>query len=428
MRKILLAAFAAFLFAQNLPAQILKTTDVLATAASDTRLAQNRALENTAQGLKMHDPFLRQIAVRLGINGSALGDTIYGYLRNEDTYQLQFGFNSLHERRRQRQVKTARVAAIAAEGRLLAHEALADRYEALAGYFFVEPKLAACRRLDTLLEKEHRILREMLSTGALDVKVSKVLDAEEDRNRNRLAMQELENTRTLHRNRLRQFVGDFSELDRSDLATLADLQANIATLKTAPLAAAGHPLLDLKNAETQLENANLNYVAAQNRQLFNNFNVGYQRPLFLERPKNFNTFNNFYLRVGLTVPLPANNRFKKADALLDLREAQNEAAWEQENTQTELENQFVLLENLFREHALAQDRLDNSLIRKMLDNPTLLAQITPLEIVELEIAQQKLAISQAGLLLDIAVEYVELLKIAGAMGHDAAVNYLGKKQ
>ncbi len=428
MRKHLpAAAFAAFLFAQSLSAQVLKTADVLATAASDTRLAQNRTLQNTAQGLKMHDPLFQQIRVRLGINGSALGDTIYGYLRNEDTYQLQFGFNSLHERRRQRQVKTARVAAIAAESRLLEHEALTERYEALAGYFFVEPKLAACRRLDTLLEKEHRILREMLTTGVLDVKVSKVLDAEENRNRNQLAMQELENTRNLHKSRLRQFVGEFSDLDHSDLATLPDLRANVAALKAVPLAAAGHPRLDLKTAEVQLENANLNYVAAQNKRVFDNVNIGYQRPLYLERPKNFNTFNNVSFRLGLTVPLPANNRFKKADALLDLREAQNEADWEQENTQDELENQFVRLENLFREHDLAQDRLDNSLIRKMLDNPTLLAQITPLEIVELEIAQQKLAISQAALGLDIAIEYVELLEISGATGRDATVNYLGKK-
>lgn len=428
MKQRLTAAFAAFFLVQCLSAQILKIADVLATAETDTRLAQNQSLQNLAQGLKMHDPLIRQVALRVGINGSALGDTIYGYLRNEDTYQLQVGFNSIRERQRQRQVKTAQIAAIAAEGSLLRQQALVERYQALAGYFFVAPELAACRRLDSLLEKEHQILREMLATGALDVKVSKVLDAEDDRSRNRLAAQELENELALHRNRLRQFVGDFSDLDRSELLALADIRARVAALKAAP--PAEQPLLAVKNADVELEKANLGYVSAQNKQILNNFSVGYQRPLYLEYPKRFNTFNNFNARVGLTLPLPSNNRFKKADALLDLREAQNDAAWAREKTEKEVEMQLARLENLFKEHDLAQERLANSLIRKMLDNAALRTQIMPLEIVEMEIAQQKMAIHQAGLLADIAANYVRLLEISGAIGQEnsAAANFLSRKQ
>ena len=422
MKQFLPALIAVFFLGQKLPAQVLKTADVLATAATETRVQQQQSLLGTAQGLKMQDPILREISLRIGINGSAQGDTIFGYLRNEDTYQLQAGFNSLRERRYQRQIKTARVAAIAAEGSLLRQEALVERYEALAGYLFADPRRAACRRLDSLLEKEHLILREMLTTGVLDVKVSKVLDAEEDRNRNRLALQELDNTIALHKNRLQQYAGNFNDIDRSDLVTLTDIRANVAALKIAP--PAGNPLFETKDADIELEQANLNYIASQNRQIFNNFAIGYQRPLYLERPKNFNTLNNFYIRATFNLPLPVNNRFKKADALLDLREAQNEAAWTREETLGDLDQQFVRLDNLFREYDLAQDRLDNSLIRKMLDNPALRAQITPLEIIELEIAQQKLRVSQAALLSDIAAEYVRLLEYSGAAAQGGSRNYL----
>lgn len=422
MRQFLPATFVLFFLWQNLPAQVLTSADVLATADTETRIQQNQSLLNTAQGLKMHDPFLAEVGLRLGTNGSAQGDTIYGYLRNEDTYQLQVGFNSLRERRRQQQIKTARVATIAAEGRLLRHEALVERYEALAGYFFVEPQRAACRRLDSLLEKEHLILREMLATGVLDVKVTKVLDAEEDRNRNRLNLQELDNTSALYKNRLQQYTGNFSDIDRSDLVTLNDIRANVAALKAAP--PASQALFDARDADVELEKANLNYVTSQNRQIFDNFAIGYQRPLYLERPKRFNTLNNFYIRATFNLPLPANNRYKKADALLDLQEAQNEAAWTREETRGDLDQQFVRLEALFRQYDLARERLDNSLIRKMLDNPALRAQITPLEIVELEIAQQKLRIQQAGLLSDIAAEYVRLLELSGATAQDGGKNYL----
>lgn len=424
MQKILFFCLLMVLRAQ-LPAQVLTVADVLKTAAADPRIGQNQSLLTLAQGLKMTDPLLRQIAVRIGTNGSALGDTIYGYLRNEDTYNLIVGFNSLRERKRQQQIKTARVESYIAETRLLEQQALVERYQALAGYLFAEPGLAACRKLDTLLEKEHEILRQMLSTAVLDVKVSKVLDAEEDRNRNLLALRELENAQQLQKNRLRQFMGDFSDLDKTGVANLADLKAAVALLKTTP---ATHPVFEVKNAETRLEAANLEYITSQNRQIFNNFNAGYQRPLYLERPKRFNTFNNISFRVGLTVPLPGNNRFKKAGALLELREAQNDADWAHLQVEKSLENQFVRLENLFREHALAQDRLDRSLIRRMLDNPQLRAQITPLEIVELEIAQQKLVIAQAGLEADIAVEFVRLLELSGAMSAVPRINYLSGKR
>lgn len=423
MKQFLPVILAVFLPGQQLFAQVIKIADVLATAETETRIQQNQSLLNTAQGLKMHDPLLREVGVRLGTNGSAQGDTIYGYLRNEDTYQLQVGFNSLRERRRQRQIKTARVGVISAEGRLLRQEALVERYEALAGYLFVEPRRAACRRLDSLLEKEHLILREMLASGVLDVKVTKVLDVEEDLNRNRLSLQELDNALRLHKNRLQQYTGNFSDIDRSDLVTLTDIRANVAALKMAP--SANNPLFDAKDADVELEKANLSYISSQNRQVFNNFAIGYQRPLYLERPKRFNTLNNFYIRATFNLPLPANNRYKKADAMLDLQEARNEAGWTREETLGDLEQQFVRLDNLFREYDVARERLDNSLIRKMLDNPTLRTQITPLEIIELEIAQQKLRVSQAGLLSDIAAEYVRLLELSGAAADGSGRNYLG---
>lgn len=423
MKQFLPVILAVFLPGQQLFAQVIKIADVLATAETETRIQQNQSLLNTAQGLKMHDPLLREVGVRLGTNGSAQGDTIYGYLRNEDTYQLQVGFNSLRERRRQRQIKTARVGVISAEGRLLRQEALVERYEALAGYLFVEPRRAACRRLDSLLEKEHLILREMLTSGVLDVKVTKVLDVEEDLNRNRLSLQELDNALRLHKNRLQQYTGNFSDIDRSDLVTLTDIRANVAALKMAP--SANNPLFDAKDADVELEKANLSYISSQNRQVFNNFAIGYQRPLYLERPKRFNTLNNFYIRATFNLPLPANNRYKKADAMLDLQEARNEASWTREETLGDLEQQFVRLDNLFREYDVARERLDNSLIRKMLDNPTLRTQITPLEIIELEIAQQKLRVSQAGLLSDIAAEYVRLLELSGAAADGSGRNYLG---
>jgi hypothetical protein len=408
-----LAFLAAIFLVQNLCAQVLTPSDVLSTADRDLRLSQNQGLQTLAQRLKMQDPLLRQIQFRLGINGNALGDTIYGYFRNEDTYQVQLRFNSLLERQRQRQIKYAEVAVIAAESRVLRQKALAERLEALAAYLFLEEKIEAGRRLDSLLEKEHQILREMLASDVFEVKISKVLDLEEDRNRSRLALKSLENEQKLKKSKLVQLVGPFDRIEQSGLADVAALQAQFLTLKNQPPA---HPVFALKSAEAESEKAQLRLTDAENRQIFNHFQAGYQRPIYLEeRPKRFNPANNISLRVGLTVPLPANNRFKKASAILDLRDAQNDADWAREEMQNDFDIQCARLEHLFLEHALVREQRENGLVQKWLENPSLQAQVTPLERVEMEIAQQKLAFQQSDLAAEIAVEWVRLLDISGAL-------------
>lgn len=413
MRQIL-TVIALFFFLQNLTAQVLTPSDVLASADRDQRFSQNQRLQTLAQGLKMHDPLLRQVQFRLGMNGSSLGDTIYGYFRNEDTYQVQIGFNSLLERQRQRQFKYTELAVIAAESAVVRQEAVVERLDALLTYLFLEEKIGASRRLDTLLEREHQILREMLASGVFEVKISKVLDLEEDRSRNRSSLQSMENEQKRQKSRLQQFVGPFDRITRDGMADADALQARFWALKNQ---APTPPTIALKNAEAASEKAQLRLADAENRQIFNHVQAGYQRPIYLEeRPKRFNPANNISFRVGLTVPLPANNRVKRSSALIDLQKAQDEAEWEREKVQGEFEIQCARLEHLFAEHAFLREQTDNGLIKKWLENPVLQAQVTPLERAEMEIAQQKRVLLQSALAAEIAAEWVELLEIAGSTG------------
>ena len=70
-----------------------------------------------------------------------------------------------------------------------------------------------------------------------------------------------------------------------------------------------------------------------------------------------------------------------------------------------------------------QKMFDNNLILKLLKNESLKDQITPLEIMDMEISVIKLKLQ--GLKLDdkIANEYIELMSIIGAL-NDTAMNYL----
>lgn len=416
---LLLAVLLASLTAK---AQVRSISDLLATASTDPGVTQYQSLLNTASGLRMHDPLVRQVALRIGFNGNSLGDTLLGYIRNEDAYRLQVGFNSFQERNRQKDIKDARVGLLTAEYRLIQQQAASQRLAALSFWLYTLPALEACRKLDTFLVREHAILREMLSSGVGDVKVTKVLDAEEDKNRNDGAIAELESRVASTRQNLVQLTGEFTGIDRSDLATVDDISLWLAEIKA--FMPAIHPEVTARNARISLESANLDYISSQNRRFVNNLSVGYQYPLFVETPKRFNPQNNISFRIELLAPLPANNRFKRADALLDLREAQYEAAMTLEKTRKYAESQLTRVENLIREYNAVADRIRNGLIGKMLGNRALYGSITPLDMVELEIAQQKLEVDRAELIAEIGKEYAELLRCTGM----AEVKYLLKKR
>jgi hypothetical protein len=417
---LMLALFASWSSA----AQVISMEDVLGTVKDDQSVLRYQSIRDMASDLKMHDPLVKEIALRIGFNGSVLGDTIYGYLRNEDDLRLQVSFNALGVRQKQKQVKSARLQTLTTNQALVSHEALVDRYEALSDYVYALPELDGLKRLDSLLNHEHDIIKQMLATGILEVKVSRILDVEEDRNRVLLDIHETEDRVRRAKLEIEEYSGSFSSISMEQLASIDDLRQSFIFIKTSGYVA--HPAHLALSAEMKMDSTVFAYASAQNRQILDYVSVGYQNPLYLDRPNRFNTVNNFAFRLGLLVPITANNRYRKTDALLDLKESEAKAddAWiEREQS---WRSQVALLDGLFSEYALAVDRLDNSLIHQMLTNPTLIAHITPLELVELEIAQQKLVLNQLELVQDIASAYVELLSLSGYLAWNPDTNYLAK--
>lgn len=406
-------------------AQVISMEDVLATATTDQLISRYQSIRDLAGDLKMHDPVVKEIALRIGFNGSVLGDTIYGYLRNEDDIRLQVSFNDFAVRKQQKAVKDARIETLATGQAVVSHSALSDRYEVLSDYAYTIPELDALRQLDSFLMTEHEIIKAMLSTGILDVKVSRILAVEEDRNKVLLDINEASDRLKRAKLDIEKYTGSFSSISLDSLATIEDLRDRFAFMKTSGYVA--HPANLALTAEMQLDSTVLRYASSQNRQIFDYVSFGYQRPLYLERPNKFNTLNNFAFRLGLLVPITANNRYKKADALLDLKESQLKADESRMTRDLSWQSQIALLDGLFSEYDLASDRLDNSLIRQMLSNSSLMAHVTPLEFVELEIAQQKLALHQLELAQAIADAYVRLLKISGYLAWNPDTNYLAKR-
>ena len=423
MKKILLFTLTT-LSLSTLYAQKIQTKDILATALTDERLHYNQELATFGQGLRFHAPFVKQIQARIGFSGSVLGDSLYGYLRNEDLYDLQVTLNSFKEIKQQKALKQAQMGMFQSENRVFEQQALVERYQSVVALRFTQIAFTERLKLDTLLTKKQDILRVMIERG-MDIKVKDVMDTEGDKNAVQLTLLDLENDQRFQQSKLQQFLGTktLSPVDFTDFIAVENIAQVLENQRFIP---SQLPTIAYKNARTQLAATQVDYVNSQNRQIFNMARVGFKNPLYLEeeRSKKFNTLNNFSIRVGLTVPLLGNNNFKRSEALLEQRQAQNDADWARQQNQKAIEIQYQKLDNLLKQHHFYKEKTSQNLIKKMLTNEKLLAQLTPLELVDLQLAQQKLEVRTLEIVQEITAEYVKLLELTGALSATPLRNFL----
>lgn len=423
MKKIFLFLFINVYFLNLGKAQILRIKDILESAENDEKYRANQTLNLFTKSLKYNIPYIKKVELRLGINGNALSDTLYGNIRNEDFYGLLISPNSLREIREQKRLKAAQIGTYEAEKSLLKHNALFERYQTLVPLIFAPQLQHEKMLLDTLFLQKYAIVQQMLEQG-VDIKIKDVMDAENDRNLMRLALLDLENSVLNNEAKIKQFMNNqqFQHIDFQNVISIYQIEN---WLNTQPFDTSAHPSLAFRTATSQLANANFRVENAQNRQIFNFLQVGYENPiLILEAPQKQKSVNNFSLRFGFSLPIPANNNLKKSESLLEAKIAQENEQVIKSLNKKAIDLQVIKVRNLLKQFHLCDERLKENLIHKMLKNEKLLLQITPLEIVDLKITQQKLSIRRTEIAQDITNEYIRLLELSGFLSRLPLQNFL----
>jgi hypothetical protein len=423
MKKTFLILVIYSFFLTRMCAQTLPIREILNSVENDEKYRANQRLELFTKGLTYHVPYIKKIEARFGVNGNALQDTLYGNIRNEDFYGLLISPNSLREIREQKRLKTAQINSYEAEKNLLRQNALFERYLALVPLIFA-PQLRHERKLlDSFFQQKYLVVQKMLEQG-IDIKIKDVMDTENDRNLLRLVLLELENGVINNEMKIRQFVNNqnFQVIDFQNIISIAQIEnwLNMQVINTL-----AHPSLAFRAAETALADANFRVENAQNRQIFNFVQISYENPiLILEAPQKQKSVNNFSVRLGLSVPIVANNNLKKSESLLKAKEAQEIEQIMKNLNKKAIDLQIVKLKNLLKQYRFCEERINENLIQKMLKNEKLMLQITPLEIIDLKITQQKLNIRKVEISQDVMNEYIRLLELSGTLGRLPLQNFL----
>lgn len=425
MKRLLFLVAAGLLSASPLSAQPLRIADVLAGADNDVRVRHSEELAELATSLRYHAPILREVEARIGFRGSVLGDTIYGYLRNEDLYALQIETNSFREIRAQKNWRSAQINALLAEKDLYIEDALFIRYEVCAAWRDLVLKQEAEEQLLQLLKQKQHLLRISAAEG-LDLSIKEVISVEEDL----LDLQNklLQTNHVLQNNllKIKQFTNiqeDGIVLDTSHFITVKEITVYLALSETEALPGAA---VRFRNVRGELSEAAFQNARAQNQQIFNSLRINYDYPLYLERPSRFNTFNNFSVRIGLRLPLAGNNNFRSSRAMVEWRENELTAQRTAELIAAQRAQQRLQLAQLIGIYHNYLDQERQSLAARLLADPAMEGTMTAKERVDMEIIQQKLRLRHISAAADVTQAYLQLLLLDGRLSAGERKNWLSK--
>jgi len=412
-----------FYLSTSVPAQGIHIESIIHTADADSKLLVNQRTTEFINQQNFSLPLIREAEIRLGINGNATPNQLDGYLRNEDYYAIKISPNSLRERKYQRALKPAQADLYKSNDHMFMQEAIFERYQSIVKLYYAEIFIKEKSKLQPFLVKKSALLNEMLDQG-LDIKFKDVVDVEYDKNDLLSSLFEYSNIVNEEHERIKGFlnVSDSIFVDFDHFISSDEIRTIILTVDTSNVVLA--PEVIYTKYKAQLSMAELNYQKSRNKQIFSYFQAGYSPVVVSEEAKTkFNPSNDLTFRFGVNVPIGANNNLRRSEAAIKLYEDKNDAQLTREKYKADIMLQRTKILQLIDAKDQWQKMFDNNLILKLLKNESLKDQITPLEIMDMEISIIKLRLQ--GLKLDdkIANEYIELMSIIGAL-NDTARNYL----
>ena len=387
----------------------IKTTmsNILATAKTDAKLAYNQQIPAYINGLNYKLPLIQKLEFKLGADNFDLTGQQYGIAVSPNT----FG-----QMKRQSAMKAVEINRSEAENNVFVHEALLERYQTLVDINYANVLKQKEKVLETLLNQKNTTLKAMIQRG-LDVRIKDIADTENDRYSVQLALLQLDINLANSNEKLRQFIGSNNEVLVSfdnvikvkDVEKIINLIKNNQDIQT--------PEILLAKTETEAKKAELNIENAANKEVLSSFQI-------VDAPKKNDPFNNFGVRFTLNIPLFDNNRLKKNELLIDVKKAENKENLLLINNQKAIKYQLVNMGNLIKKYRIYADKSENSLIKSLLDNAKLIAEMSATELLDLKLTQQKTEVELAKIEYEIMHSYIEVLNNTNLLNKIPFKNYL----
>ncbi len=396
----------SLLFQQFSFGQKVSINDILATARKDTKYQQSQELSKFVQSLNYSLPLLQKVEMRFGADENGLLSNQYGF---------GLGFNSLAQRKSQFQFQAQQAKVYEAEGEIAFQNALLERYNAIVQFVHLQRIVKEQQQLLDLFSQKKEIMRAMLERG-LDVKVKDVAQNEADEYD--LARNKAQNERDIQlaQQQLIAFWGNQNlEIDTTNFVNEISVEQQIAAID---FLTANSPEIAFRTSQIEVTKTELKIEKQSNTQIISNLQFG------IQEDDRVPLWQNPYFRLGIRLPIIQNNRFKYNDFALTLKAYEQKIKLEESQQTITLS---LLKKNLSQTLSMQKkqrEQQQKSLIRIMLNNEKLNAEMTAFERLELLIIEQKRALDLEKSTYNIAQEYLNVLHQSGVLVAKPLKNYL----
>jgi outer membrane protein TolC len=251
----------------------------------------------------------------------------------------------------------------------------------------------------------------------LDVRIKDIADTEHDRYAVQLSLLQLDINLTNSNEKLRQYIGTNNEILVSfeNMIKVKDVEKIINSIKN--IQNVQTPEIQLAKTEIDAKKAEFNLEKGANKEVLSSIQI-------VDAPKKNAPFNNFGVRFTLNIPFFDNNRLKKNELAIDVKKAENKENLLVLSNQQSIKYQIKNIENLVKKYRIYADKSENSLIKNLLDNAKLVAEMNATELLDLKLAQQKTEVELIKIEYDIMNAYIQLLNSTNLLGKTPFKNYL----
>jgi hypothetical protein len=381
--------------------------ELLATAKKDPKLTTNQQTLAFINTLNYNLPYLQKAEFRFGADVFDLGGQQYG---------INLVPNTLGQKRMQNAIKSTELNKSMAENSILLHQSLSERYRILTEVRFNQSFYEKEKTLESLLNQKKETLKKMIQQG-LNVSVKDIADTENDRYDIQLNLLETEAKLAETNETVKQILGTSKEvlISFSNEIEVKDIEKVVKSIKESKNSAT--PEILFAKTEIEAEKAALNLENATNKEILRGVQL-------VSSPKSNTFLNSLGLRFTLGIPITGNSRLKRNELALDLKKAENKEFLLQNDTKKTIQIQIVTLENLIKKYNIYADKAENSLIKSLLNNTQLVAEMNAAELLDLKLSQQKTEVELVNIEYSILKQYLELLENTGLIVAMPLKNYL----
>lgn len=401
--------FAWLLFSAS-GQSLVSSGNILAGARHDLVLDLHRQHLSYWQQTMRTLPFVDQISLRTETDRFEL---------NRQEYLARVMVNGLDEIHKRRLLQETEFASEKVMQRVYWHEALLERYEAVASYRHLLYKLENLRELRIVFEDKLIVLKKLAALNA-GADLDDLIKTEFELDELVLKISESEG----HLEQWEQVIQIMTsgadanwQLDTSGFITPAQIEIVVAEI---PESTIQNPQIAEIQARIDQIGAEFNFEKAQSNQILDFFQVRYASIPFAQLNRELS------VGIALNLPFKGSSRVNMSELSIDKNAADQNMELHLAEMKSQLSISRLHVASLGKRFRLAQEQWQDSQARFTLEGYTNTETESPMILLNTRELQLKRQMTGLDIEREIMEQYINILNWTGRLSEEPPVNYLSK--